>query len=115
VNPADLKELYFILDRGSFVVYQEKDASWVGVIAFSSEEKAREFAAASKLEASEIAAVSTADADSLGRLINQVKRRAAKNLLLDLDWSTGRCVAVEFEGDRLGAAREWQFKPRSRK
>jgi hypothetical protein len=115
MNPADLKEMYFLLDGGSLIVYQEKDASWVGVLAFSSEEKAREFLGASKLEASEIVAVSTSDTDSLGQLINQVKRRAAKNLLLDLQWDTGQCVAVEFEGDRLGGARQWQFKPRAGK
>lgn len=115
MNPAHLKELYFLLDRGSLVVYREKDASWVGVLAFSSEQKAHDFLAASKLEASEIAAVSTADLDSLGRLISQVKRCAAKNLLLDLNWSTGQCVVVEFEGERLGRARQWQFKPRSRR
>ena len=35
---------------GLIVVYQEKDTSWLGVLAFSSAAKAHEFVAASKLE-----------------------------------------------------------------
>ncbi len=115
MDPAELKELYFLLDRGSLVVYRENETSWVGVLAFSSEEKAQAFLSASRLEASEIAAVSALDRESLAGLIAQVKKRAARNMLLDLDWATGKCTAIEFEGDRLGGARELQFTPAGRK
>lgn len=115
VDYAGFKELYFLLDRGALVVYQEKETSWVGVLAFSSEAKAREFLAASGLEASDIAALAASDRESLAALIGQVKKRAARNVLLDLDWSTGKCAALEFEGDRLGRAHEVQFAPRGTK
>ena len=111
--PPEVSELYFLLDgRGALVVYQENETSWVGVLAFSSEARAREFAEASKLEVSEIAAVSATDRESLAGLVRQVKKRAVRNLLLDLDYATGECTMVEFEGDELGPSRQWQFTPR---
>lgn len=111
--PREVSELYFLLDgRGALVVYQENETSWVGVLAFSSEARAREFADASKLEVSEIAAISAADRESLGGLVSQVKKRAVRNLLLDLDYQTGNCTMVEFEGDGLGPSRPWQFTPK---
>ncbi len=106
------EELNFLLaPDGSLIVYQQKDASWVGVPAFSSEEKAREFVRTSNLEVAEIASIRSDDAGSLGELIRSVKKRAVRNLLLDLDYRTGRCVIIEFLGDGLGPRREWQFTP----
>ncbi len=113
--PPDLKELHFLLDgRGSLVIYQENDASWAGALAFTSEAKAREFAETSRLEVSEVAAISTADRESVAGLINQVKRRAVRNLLLDLDYRTGECEMVEFQGESLGTARPWRFTPKKK-
>jgi len=111
--PANITEIYFLLDgAGSIVVYQEKDTSWLGVLAFSSEAKAREFVAASKLEISDVVAISASDAESIAGLIAQVKKRMVRNLLLDLNYVSGECTIVEFEGDRLGPTRKWQFEPK---
>jgi hypothetical protein len=111
--PSNLAEIYFLLDgAGSLVVYQEKDTSWLGVLAFSSEAQAREFVAASKLDVSDVVAIATADAESIAGLIAQVKKRMVRNLLLDLDYVSGQCTVVEFEGDRLGPTRNWQFEPK---
>jgi len=111
--PANLTEIYFLLDGGgSLVVYQEKDTSWLGVLAFSSEAKAREFVDASKLEVSDVVALAASDAESIAGLVAQVKKRLVRNLLLDLNYTSGECTIVEFEGDRLGATREWRFEPR---
>ena len=111
--PANLSEIYFLLDSaGSIVVYQEKDTSWLGVLAFSSEANAREFVVASKLEVSEVVAIAASDAESIAGLIAQVKKRLVRNLLLDLDYVSGECTIVEFEGDRLGPTRSWRFEPK---
>jgi hypothetical protein len=111
--PANLSEIVFLLDgAGSIVVYQEKDTSWLGVLAFSSEANAREFVAASKLEVSEVVAIAGSDAESIAELIAQVKKRLVRNLLLDLDYVSGECTIVEFEGDRLGPTRSWRFEPK---
>jgi hypothetical protein len=111
--PANLSEIHFLLDGGgALVVYQEKDTSWLGVLAFSSEANAHEFVAASKLEVSEVVAISASDAPSIAGLIAQVKKRMVRNLLLDLDFVTGQCTLVEFEGDRLGPTRSWRFEPK---
>ncbi len=111
--PSDLAEIYFLLDgAGSLVVYQEKDTSWLGVLAFSSEANAREFIAASKLDVSDVVAIAASDAESIAGLIAQVKKRMVRNLLLDLDYGSGECTIVEFEGDRLGPTRQWQFEPK---
>jgi hypothetical protein len=112
-GPANLSEIHFLLDGGgALVVYQEKDTSWLGVLAFSSEAKAHDFVAASKLEVSEVVAIAASDAPSIAGLIAQVKKRLVRNLLLDLDFVTGQCTIVEFEGDRLGPTRSWRFEPR---
>lgn len=114
--PEDLTEYYFLLDgTGSIVVYQEKDTSWLGVLAFSTDAKAHEFVDASKLEVSDIVAISGSDAASIAGLISQVKKRAVRNLLLDLDYQSGDCTVVEFEGDSFGAARKWQFAPKHKR
>jgi len=111
--PPEVSELYFLLDaRGALVVYQENETSWVGVLAFSSEPRAHEFINASRLEVSEIASISVADRESVAGLIGQVKKRAVRNLLLDLDYHSGACTMVEFAGDALGPSRQWHFAPR---
>jgi hypothetical protein len=103
-------ELHFLLDgAGALIVFQEKDASWAGVLAFSSEDRAREFLRQSKLEAAEIAAIATGDRAGVAQLIALVKRRAVRNLLLDLDYATGKCIRVEFQGDALGGGASHQF------
>jgi hypothetical protein len=114
--PKDLEEYYFLLDgAGSIVVYQQKDTSWLGVLAFSSTAMAEEFVDASKLEVSDIVAISASDAASIAGLISQVKKRAVRNLLLDLGYQSGECTVLEFEGDRFGAARKWQFAPKHKR
>jgi hypothetical protein len=109
----NLKELHFLLDSsGALIVFEEKDTAWAGVLAFSSEESARDFCRISKIEVAELASIETADRDSIAALIREVKRRAVRYILLDLDYQSGRCVQVEFEGDALGSSREKQFSPR---
>jgi hypothetical protein len=110
VNAIDCRELYFLLDSdGAIVAYQEKEQSWAAALAFSSEEVARDFLQASHLEAAEIVAIDTEDRSSLGAMIIGLKRRPIRHLLLDLDYRTGACRQVEFEGDGLGAIRERQL------
>ena len=104
------KELHFLLDgEGALVAFQEKTASWMSVLAFSSEDKANEFLKSSGSKAAEIVTLASNDAASIAQLIRSVKQRAIRNLLLDLDYKSGRCWRIEFEGDRLGAASEHQF------
>ena len=111
--PSNLLEIHFLLDGGgSLVVYQEKDTSWLGVLAFSSETNARAFVEASKLDVSDVVAIAAYDAQSIAGLIAQVKKRLVRNLLLDLDYVSGECTIVEFEGDGLGPTRSWRFEPR---
>ena len=113
MSAPDCKELHFLLGRdGALIVFEEKDTAWAGVLAFSTEESAREFCLASRLEVAEIASILTTDRESIAALIREVKRRAVRHLLLDLDYRTGRCIQVDFEGDALGAGSEKQFVPR---
>ena len=113
MNAAGPGELHLLLDRdGSLIVFQESGSSWAGVLGFTSEDKAREFIAASHLDAAEIAAIDRGDAASVAALVAGVKRRAVRYLLLDLDYRTGHCIQIEFEGDRLGFERERQLTPR---
>ena len=108
--PANVSEIFFLLDgAGSLVVYQEKDTSWLGVLAFSTEANAQEFCRDSNLDASESPRSRRRSAESIAGLITQVKKRMVRNLLLDLDYTTGECTIVEFEGDRLGPTRSWRF------
>jgi hypothetical protein len=110
LSTLDCKELYFLRERdGALIVYQEKDASWAGLLAFSSEELARNFVTASRLDVAEVASVSTADRESVASLIAAVKKRAVRYLILDLDYHAGRCRQVEFEGDKFGDVRERQL------
>jgi hypothetical protein len=110
VNALGCDELHFLLDAGgSIIAFQEKDESWAGALAFSSEKLAREFVALSRLDASEVAAIAIDDQANLAALVAALKRRPIRYLLLDLDYHTGRCRQVDFEGDALGAVRERQF------
>jgi len=110
VNSTGCKELFFLLDQdGAFIAYQEKEQSWAGALAFSSEELARKFLDASHLDAAEIAAVDADDRQNMGLLVTALKRRPIRYLLLDLDYCTGSCRQVEFEGEGLGQMRERQF------
>ena len=110
MNPIGCQELHFLLDAdGAIVAYQEKEQSWAGALAFSSEELARNFLRASHLEVAEIVAIDTEDRPNLRTLISNLKRRPIRFLLLDLDYHTGACRQVDFEGDGLGATRERQF------
>ena len=110
MNTIGFRELYFLLDAdGAIIAYQEKEQSWAGALAFSSEELARTFLHASHLEAAEIVAIDTEDRPNLGVLITALKRRPIRYLLLDLNFQTGACRQVDFEGDGLGAIRERQF------
>lgn len=105
-----MKELHFLLDTdGALVAFQEKNASWMSLLAFSSADFAQDLLAASGLKASEIVSIGSNDADSIAQLIRTVKQRAIRNLLLDLDYKTGRCLRVEFVGERLGDPTEHQF------
>lgn len=106
------KELYFLLDSGgALIAFQENGAAWAGVLAFSSEERAREFARKRNLNATEVAAIASGDPEAIAELVRSVKPRAIRNLMLDLDYATGRCTQIEFEGDGLGAMTERQFIP----
>jgi hypothetical protein len=106
------KELHLLLDSaGAVIVFQEKGATWAGVLAFSSEEKAREFCRTSNLDAAEVAAISADDTQAVATLIASIKRRAIRNVLLDLDYKTGACTQIDFEGDAFGAIAPRQFTP----
>jgi hypothetical protein len=108
--PIDCQELFFLLDQeGAIIAYQELEQSWAGALAFSSEESARSFLRVSHVQAAEIVAVGTNDYPNLRALIAALKRRPIRYLLLDLDYQTGSCRQVEFEGDGLGSAGERLF------
>lgn len=108
------REIHLLLDAaGGLIAFQEKGAPWAGVLGFSSEERAREFCRISNLDAAEVAAISTGDGQAVAGLISSVKRRAIRNLILDLDYKTGACTQVEFAGDAFGAAAARQFTPQA--
>ena len=109
---TDPSELHFLLDStGALIVFQETDSPWANVLAFSTENRAREFIRQSKVEVAEIAAIAAGDVGEIAKLIRSVKPRAVRNLLLDLDYASGGCRAVEFEGDALGIARDYRLSP----
>jgi hypothetical protein len=113
LNPAEQKQLYFVLDDGgSFIVFEEKNAAWAGLLAFSSEELAREFCRIGGVDVAELVAIDPADSSSVAALIANVKKRAVRYLLLDLDYRTGQCTQVEFAGYSFGPATPRQFRPR---
>ena len=105
-------EIHLLLDSaGALIVFQEKGAAWAGVLAFTTEDKARDFCARSNLDAAEIGAIATGDREAVAALVSSIKRRAIRNLLLDLDYKTGRCTQIDFDGDAFGAATPRQFTP----
>lgn len=105
-----LKELHFLIDAGgALIAFQEKDQSWAGALVFSSEELARRFIELSHLDVAEIASLATADRESIAALITAMKRRPIRYALLDLDYHTGSCKQVDFDGDTFGIATERQF------
>ncbi|MGH7814189.1 MAG: hypothetical protein ACREQI_09330 [Candidatus Binataceae bacterium] len=106
-------ELFLLLDaQGGLIAFQETGAPWAGMLAFSSEELAREFVRKSGIKAAEIAAIATDDPGAVAAIVSAAKRLTIRNLLLDLDYKTGACTEIEFEGDGLGAARPRQFTPK---
>jgi hypothetical protein len=106
------KEIHLLLDAsGALIAFQEKGAPWAGVLAFTSEDKARDFCRQSNLDAAEIGAISTDDREAVSALVNSIKRRAVRNLLLDLDYKTGTCTQIDFDGDSFGAETARQFTP----
>ncbi len=115
MSSAIPRELHLLLDSaGALIVFQEKGATWAGVLAFSSEDKAREFCRTSNLDAAEVAAISTDDPQAVATLIASIKRRDIRNLLLDLDYKTGACTQIDFEGDSFGPITPRQFTPPAR-
>lgn len=110
MSSLDSAELNFLLDgAGAIIAFQEKDQSWAGALAFSSEALARGFIAASHLEVAEVATVDVADRESIAALITALKKRPIRYLLLDLDYHTGACRQVDFDGASLGAVTSRQF------
>ncbi|MGH8013164.1 MAG: hypothetical protein ACREQ4_11750 [Candidatus Binataceae bacterium] len=109
MNQLEYKELFFLLDRaGAVIAFQEKNSSWAGALAFSDEAHARALIDASHLEVAEIAALAL-DEESVASLVAALKQRPIRCILLDLDYHSGMCRQIEFEGNRLGAVRERQF------
>jgi hypothetical protein len=105
-----LKELHFLLDAdGALIAFQEKDQSWAGALVFSSEELARRFIELSHLEVLEIASLATDDSESIAALIAAMKRRPIRYALLDLDYHSGTCKQIDFDGDTFGTATSRQF------
>jgi hypothetical protein len=87
LNAPGSGELHFLLDRGgSLIVFQETESAWAGVLAFTSEQKARDFIATSHLDVAEIAAIDRGDAEAVVALVTNVKRRAVRYVLLDLEY-----------------------------
>jgi hypothetical protein len=110
VTALDCNELHFLLDRqGAIIAFQEKEQSWAGALAFSSEERAREFIQSSNLEVAELATVEVANQATLAALITALKKRPIRYLLLDLDYRSGACRQIEFESDGLGRVIEHRF------
>jgi hypothetical protein len=110
VNALNCDEFNFLLDReGAIIAFQEKDQSWAGALVFSSEALARRFIAASHLEVAEVAAIANDDRDSIAALIAAMKKRPIRYLLLDLDYQTGACRQIDFDGASLGAVTPRQF------
>jgi hypothetical protein len=115
VSTLTCTELNLLLDsEGSVIAFQEKDESWAGALAFSTEEKALSFVKASHLEVAEVAAIELADQASIAALVASLKRRPVRYLLLDLDYHTGACQQVDFSGSGLGNVKSRQFSAEHR-
>jgi len=109
---VDYGEIHFLLDQhGAIVAFEETEQSWAGALAFSTEQRAREFIAYSGAAVREIATLDTADREALAGLIGALKPRAIRYLFLDLDCRSGACHQIEFEGERLRRAIARQFTP----
>jgi hypothetical protein len=105
-----LEELYFLLDQsGAIIAFQEKDQSWAGALAFSSEQRALDFVKSSRLDAAEVAAVSVNEESAVAGLISALKKRPIRYILLDLDYASGRSRRISFDGVQLGVPVEHQF------
>jgi hypothetical protein len=110
----EYSELCFLADEsGSLIGYQETGASWTSLLAFSSEQKALQFRRDSGLSKCAVLALDLSDTSNLQALIAQVKRRAVRSLLLDLDFHSGRCSEVGFIGKSLTAPIDRQLTPRT--
>ena len=110
MKQLDCAELNFLLDAaGAVIAFQEKNQSWAGALAFSSEAAARRFIAASHLEVAELVTIAVEDQASVAALIAAMKKRPIRYLLLDLDYQSGGCRQVDFDGARLGAVTPRQF------
>jgi hypothetical protein len=110
VSTLDSAELNFLLDHaGAIIAFQEKDQSWAGALAFSSEALAHRFIAASHLEVAEVATVDVADRVGIAALITALKKRPIRYLLLDLDYHAGTCRQIDFDGVSLGAVTSRHF------
>ncbi|MGH7878527.1 MAG: hypothetical protein ACREQD_03440, partial [Candidatus Binataceae bacterium] len=104
MNALECAELHFLIDAaGAIIAFQEKEQSWAGALAFSSEAAARHFIATSHLEVAEVAAIAADDRASVAGLIAAMKKRPIRYLLLDLDYASGACRQVEFDGTGFGA------------
>lgn len=110
MSAPTFSELHFLLDAaGALIAFQEKDQSWAGVLAFSSDAGAHRFVGQSRLEVAEIVTMAGDDRAGIAALIAALKRRPIRFLLLDLEYSSGHCRQVDFEGDGFGAIKERQF------
>jgi hypothetical protein len=110
VSALGLKELYFLLDAdGALIAFQELEQSWAAALVFSSEELACRFVDLSHLDIAEIASLAADDRGNIATLIAAMKRRPIRYALLDLDYHSGQCKQVEFEGDGFGAVTERLF------
>lgn len=104
--------LYFVLDRnGAVVAYREHLAAWAGMVAFSTLAAAEAFIAASACQGCEVVELAMADNESLAALVQEVKPRGIRHLLLDLDYTRGECVQFDFVGQALGEGRPHRFSP----
>ncbi len=111
----DRGELCFLADEaGALIAYQETGASWTSLLAFSDEEKALEFRRRGGLVNCAVVAIDLADEASVRALITQVKRRAVRSLLLDLNFDSGHCQEVELIGQAFANPTERRLAPKAR-
>jgi hypothetical protein len=110
----DSDELCFLADEsGALVAYQETGASWISLLAFTTEKKALQFRQDSGLSRCAIVGLDLADTSSMQALIAQAKRQTVRSLLVDLDFHTGRCREVGFVGLSLATPTERQLAPKA--
>ena len=108
-------ELHFLLrPDGSLVAYQEEASSWAAVVAFSSIDLAATFCRDSGINDAQIAAIDPDDSQSIAALVGQIKKRAIRFILLDLNYRSGRGVRIQLEADHLGAHSDYQVTPARR-